>query len=213
MTRLLLVLLCAIPYAGCNGCWDQTAYAGGCYSQAISYAQPLYVKAYAAPVVSYYYVGGSIRAAAVVEAEKRADPDYQDFLDFKAWKAGQQTRAPESPVPDGALPQRQSLIESRCVRCHNPNSPNGPGGGYDFSGPLTAADLKAIKEILPTGKMPKVGSPEAKDFSNELAGALILEAIDKLSDATDAPEPPANLTEEYHDESIPPPPPLPPTEQ
>jgi mono/diheme cytochrome c family protein len=160
------------------GCLPQTAQAGNCYQQAVkAYAAPYYVQ----KAQVYYYVGQNIRAAAVVEAEKANDPDYQQFQEFKKFREEWEAfKAAKSDPPQGALAQQapQTVIQQRCVRCHS-----GPeaADGRDFSGPLTPEDLKAIKEVLPTGRMPKPNSPEAKGFSNELAGEVILNAIDALS--------------------------------
>jgi hypothetical protein len=171
------------------GCLPQTAQAGNCYQQAVkAYVAPHYVQ----KAQVYYYVGQSIRAAAVVEAEKANDPDYQQFQEFKKfreeWEAFKSQQAQQPP--EGALAQQapQTQLQASCVRCHSGAEPK---GGRDFSGLLTADDLKAIKEILPTGKMPPKSAPEARDFSNELAGQVILDAIDQLSaepEAIAAPE-------------------------
>jgi mono/diheme cytochrome c family protein len=159
------------------GCLPSHAHAGNCYQQAVkAYVAPYYAKAQV-----YYYVGQNIRAAAVVEAEKANDPDYQQFQEFKKFREEWEAfKAAKSDPPQGALAQQapQTVLHQRCVRCHSgPDAPE----GHDFSGPLTAVDVKAIKEVLPTGRMPKPNSPEAKGFSNELAGEVILNAIDQLT--------------------------------
>jgi mono/diheme cytochrome c family protein len=181
-------------------CIPHSAHAGNCYQQAVkSYAAPYYVQ----KAQVYYYVGQNIRAAAVVEAEKANDPDYQQFQEFKKFREEWEAfKAAKSDPPQGALAQQapQTVLHQRCVRCHSgPDAPE----GHDFSGPLTAVDVKAIKEVLPTGRMPKPNSPEAKGFSNELAGEVILNAIDALSaEPEELQAPPA--TDD--------PPPLPPEE-
>lgn len=195
MTRLLIVLLAVAAN-------PSASFAGGCYQKA-------FVKSYAvavAPVVQqYYFVGAPIRAEAIVEAEMKSDPEYQDFLDFKAWKAGKQ--APPA-VPDGALAAKATVIDARCIRCHSGPEPK---GGHDFT-TISPDELKLIKEILPTGAMPPPKSEEAKGFTNELAGQLLLDAIDRLEAASPDDPPPAPPEEAP---PLPPeePPPLPPEAQ
>lgn len=179
MTRILLVaLVCLSP---------TLARADGCYQQ--SFSRSYAVKSYVAPVYQQsfiaYYVGAPIRVEAMVQAELKTNPDYQEFKSYQEFKGEFESflkwKQSQSAVPSGALPSQQSLLASRCNRCHSGENPK---GGRDFSGSLTADDLKAIKEILPKGSMPPQNSPEAKDFTNELAGSLILEAIDRLSTDT-----------------------------
>jgi mono/diheme cytochrome c family protein len=141
------------------------------------YAQQKFV----APLVQqFYFVGAPIRAAAIVEAEKRSDPDYQEFLQFKAlreeWGAFQAWQA--QTVPEGALAQQQSAFKQSCVRCHSGDEPK---GGLDLTqAPLSPATVKAIKERLTESLMPPRDSPEGKNFTPEQAGAIVSEAIDLL---------------------------------
>lgn len=194
MTRLLLTVLAFSITA--------TAHAGNCYQQAVkAYAAPYYVQ----KAQVYYYVGANIRTAAILEAEKAADPEWRQFQEFKRfreeWEAFKQQQSQQPPPGAQAQQAPQTQIQASCVRCHSGAEPK---GGRDFSGLLSADDLKAIKEILPSGKMPPPSAPEAKGFSNNLAGQVILDAIDQLTagEVVDGPPP---LPPPQEDAPLPPP--------
>lgn len=166
MTRTFFVVLAVLS--------ANPAYAGGYgYGYHQAYVQPL--------VQTYYFVGQPIRSAAIVEAEKRADPDYQSFLQYKQFKsefeAFQQYQKLQA-APQAAAVQ-QSQMATSCARCHSGDSPKG-GLVLDGKTPIAADALKSIRAKLAKGEMPPAGSPEQKATTNEQAGAILLEAIDLL---------------------------------
>lgn len=162
----LLVLLLAAP-----------AFAGG-YRSSYGYSYFRYVYPQ-----QNFFVGYPIRVAAMVEAEKRADPDYAEFQAFKAWQAQQQAPTQAAPVPAEALAQQApTQLAASCVRCHSGKEPR---GSLDLSSSIDAEALKKIRAKLLAGKMPPPAAPEAKDFSNDLAGQVLLDAIDLLKGPTE----------------------------
>lgn len=171
MTRIFMALAAT---AIING----AAHAGGYGDYRQTYAQPL--------VQTYYFVGQPLRAAAIVEAEKRSDPDYQSFLQYKQFKSEfeafqqyQKLQAAQSPAQPQAVQAPASQMVTSCARCHSGAEPKG-GLVLDGKTPLAPDALKSIRTKLAKGEMPPAGSPEAKATTNEQAGAILLEAIDLL---------------------------------
>jgi len=105
------------------------------------------------PGYTYSHAGAS--AAAV-------DPEYQEFL---AWKAAKANQVKAAVVP-------QSLLQQNCVGCHTTKAD--AKDHFDMSGELTADQkLKAIAAVM-TGKMPKakILDPQVRaDIVAELSGA------------------------------------------
>jgi hypothetical protein len=172
-TRILIVA------ALLGGCFTQTAHASGYGNQFNRYGndydqQPLFV----------YQVGIGVQASALAEAQLRAHPQYPlvqklqeridadpQFLDkLLAVLSGDQPQVLQAP---------QTQLQKSCVRCHSGDEPK---GGLHLTGNLTPATLKAIKAKMAEGAMPPANSPEAKEFSNQAAGDVLLDAIELLSE-------------------------------
>lgn len=123
-------------------------------------AQVVHQQAYASPVVSqhvYYFVGAPVRAEALVEEAKLADPDYQEFLRFKQFQ--QQLREHghhdgETPPPEPAPPrfsQTASVVKTSCISCH---SGQGAKGGLDLTRPIDEGTKWRMFMRAADGSMP-----------------------------------------------------------
>lgn len=106
-----------------------------------------YAAPYVAPLNVYYMVGSAVRAEAIVQQQLNQDPDYKDFLAFKAWK--QQQAAAEQPQ----AMEEQNAVQQHCAMCHGTAEPK--GGFYLDGQPGLSADAvtKAIR-MMATDKMP-----------------------------------------------------------
>lgn len=123
-----------------------------------------YSAAYAAPQV-LYFVGAPLRVQSLVELEKRSDGDYQEYLQFKAWKAGRLTQGQpaqeqptqamtegDSPLPPS--PEPRSGIQQHCALCHGTATPKG-GFYLDGQPGMRPQDVTAALRQIVSGKMPK----------------------------------------------------------
>ena len=102
----------------------------------------------------YLYQHSGVQAAS-------ADPDYQEFL---AWKAAKANQVKAAVVP-------QTLLQQNCVKCHTENAD--AREHFDMSKELTADQkLSAIRAVM-TGKMPKAKTldPQVRaDIVAQLSG-------------------------------------------
>lgn len=178
MIRVLLILSCGLV---CVTSADAGGYGFNLYHRQSFYAQPLQQ--------TFYFVGQPVRAAAILEAEKRADPNYQLFLQFQSLIAAnpqivQQlatAATQQEQQQQAAQEQPQSQLAASCARCHGGAEPKG-GLPLDGSRIISADELRSIKEHLANGTMPPKDSAEAKTFDANAAGAVLVEAIDLLSE-------------------------------
>lgn len=177
MIRGAIVILCGLV---CVTSADAGGYGFNLYHRQSFYAQPLQQ--------TFYFVGQPIRAAAILEAEKRTDPNWQLFLQFQQLIAAnpqivQQlaTAATQQEQQQAAQEQPQSQLAASCARCHGGAEPKG-GLPLDGSRIISADELRSIKEHLANGTMPPKDSAEAKTFDANAAGAVLVEAIDLLSE-------------------------------
>lgn len=131
-----------ISAAACGGGVCQQAVV---VRQKAVYAAPYVAPYVVAPQVSYF-VGAAIRESAIVQQQLNQDPDYKDFLAFKAWK--QQQAEAEQPQA-----MEQNAVQQQCAMCHGTAEPK--GGFYMDGSPGMSAEAitKAIRMIA-SDKMP-----------------------------------------------------------
>lgn len=126
---------------------------------------PYAVQSYvAAPV--YYFVGAPLRAESIVEHQKRSDPDWQEFQQFKAWKAGaaqaqkqpmqhESTAEAHQPMPpQQEIPRSQVNVENICAKCHGKAVPEA-GFFLDGKPGMRAEDITFAIRKVADGSMPK----------------------------------------------------------
>lgn len=137
------------------------AEAGHCHNRQQIVAQ------YVAPVVNYF-IGAPLRAAAIVEAEKRTDPEWSEFQQYKAFKETlrQEQQAEQEPEPP------QSIIVQTCAKCHSGPTPKGElllDGSVPLSGDQTVMSMRRVRD----GSMPPKST-----LSPEVVGDIISEFLD-----------------------------------
>ena len=136
-----------------------TAVLGSC----VNHQQAVVAQQYVAPVQSQvlYFVGAPLRVQSMVEHAKRTDPDYTEFLEFKAWKAGkaQAQQQPQAMTAEGEMvpppnPEPVSLVQQHCAKCHGTATPE---AGYFIDGQpgMRATDVLAALRQVANEKMPK----------------------------------------------------------
>lgn len=135
-----------------------------------------YVAPYVAPLNVMYFVGAAVRSEAIVQKQLQADPDYKEFLEFKAWKQQAAAEAVTEPV-------QQNAVQMFCAKCHGTAEPKGgfymdgqPGMSSDAI--LTAIDAVAI------GKMPK-----DRKLTRDEKNAFLMDIM-KLRHNPEAEQPP-----------------------
>lgn len=155
MKTILALLMLATP-----------TLADHCRKQVVIQSTGQVIVPFAVPVATpvavatpYAYQHSGARAASV-------DPDYAEFLAWKAAKA--------STVKAAAVPQ--TLVTQHCASCHTPGHPNAKQDAIDhldMSKPLTAEQkLDSVKALL-LGTMPKGKTIESQlrsDLVGELSG-------------------------------------------
>lgn len=121
--------------------------------------QAVVARQYVAPVQSQvlYFVGAPLRVQSMVEHAKRTDPDYTEFLEFKAWKAGRNAQqqpqamtAEEVPPPN---PEPQSHVRQHCAKCHSGDTPR--EFILDGQPGMRPQDITASIRKIVSGEMPK----------------------------------------------------------
>jgi len=117
----------------------------------------------------YYFVGQPLRLKALLEAAKRADPQWQEFQRFKQFQ--------QRFSREGALPSRQSaalqttILAQKCARCHTGTAPKG-GLLLDGSQPLESEAKLKVLQAAWSGHMP----PE-RPLSDEETSQLFEELL------------------------------------
>lgn len=156
---------CPQPALACHRC-------GRSASQCIYRAQAI-----VQPVVAYqsvnYFIGAPIRAEAAIAEALRADPAYQEFVRFKAWKDGTHGQPTPAAKPADPLPQPTpdplpaaaefQAVQTNCAKCHSGAT---PAGKITIDGVtrLSPADANRAQLAVLEGRMPKKGqlTPEAR---------------------------------------------------
>jgi hypothetical protein len=148
---------------GLSVCFASSAWAGG-YRAHIVHRYPY---SFVPTQQFFYFVGQPIRVSALVEAEKRADPDYQRFLQFKQYAAGvvAHDRSPTRPAGPSAT------LSRRCGACHSGAAPE---AGLTLDGrqalrpeQITAAQRQVLQRAMPPGE----------PLSNEETHAVLIELL------------------------------------
>lgn len=160
-----------------------TLVAGSCFQSQVSHVSYGHVKsysqAYVAPQV-LYFVGQPIRVQSLIEQQKRSDPDYQEFLEFKAWKAGAATQRQSqqqqekhhgvegTPPPE---PTAGATVRNVCAKCHGKAT---PAGGFFLDGQygIEAESVTKAIRMLASGEMPK-NRELTKDEKNQVLADLL----------------------------------------
>lgn len=148
----------------------QLAEAGGCYSQLSQQV----VAVQAQPVYSYalYFVGAPVRQEALAQKAITSDPEYQEFLEFKEWKASRGLQTPPD-IHDERLPlAAPTVVSTMCIKCHSGEEPKG-----DLRLDVSLTDdvkLKAMRMVW-AGKMP----PTAP-LNNEQAAQMFEELLSQV---------------------------------
>lgn len=118
---------------------------------------------YAAPQQVLYFVGAPLRVQSMIELEKRTDADYQEYLQFKSWKAGRaaqsQQQQPQAMTEGGESlpppnPAPQSHVHQHCSKCHATATPEG-GFFLDGQPGMRPQDVTAALRAIVSGEMPK----------------------------------------------------------
>lgn len=129
-------------------------------------AQPIYAQPYAVN----YFVGAPIRVEAIVQQALRADPQWQEFQQFKQW---QTLRAHEPQATSQAV--ASSLIAANCASCHSGAKP-AKGLVLDGETAVTCEQKLAAMKAVRDGKMPPPNKAAA--LSPEAKGDLLSELLD-----------------------------------
>lgn len=130
------------------------------------------VPQYAVAAQTYYFVGAPLRVESLVQQQLRADGDYQEFLEFKAWKAG---KVSSQVLNQEATPaQPMTAVKHHCARCHGKADPDG-GFFLDGEPGIEATTITQAIRMIGSNKMPKdrVHSPLTREEKNELVGDLL----------------------------------------
>lgn len=136
----------------------------GCFQQQRVIVQPQQTYANV-----YYFVGAPLRQAAVAEKTLRDDPQYQEFLRFKAWQESQKQQTQAAPVE--TLPRVSSPITVHCGRCHGGTAPK---GGFFMDGTdVSASDITKSLRKVAAGEMP----PD-RELTPQEKGALMQALLD-----------------------------------
>lgn len=137
---------------GHDGCFQQR--------QVVIQPQPTYANV-------YYFVGAPLRQAAVAEKTLRDDPQYQEFLRFKAW---QESQAQANQASNERTAPSSSPIAAHCGRCHGGASPK---GGFFLDGQgVSASDITKSLRKVAAGEMPP-NSELTPQEKGELMQALL----------------------------------------
>jgi hypothetical protein len=145
--------------------------------QTISYSSRVqsYQQAYVAPQVMYF-VGAPLRVQSLVEHQQRTDPDYQEFLEFKAWKAGsqQQNQLRQEQLPPPPEAPSGLTVREACSKCHGKATPEGEfflDGQYG----IDAKDVTRAIRMIASGEMPKNRKLTREEKNQVLQDLLSLE--------------------------------------
>lgn len=135
-----------------------TAVLGSCVNQQAVVAQQYVAPVQAAQVL--YFVGAPLRVQSMVEHAKRTDPDYTEFLEFKAWKAGkaQAQQQSQAMTAEGEMvpppnPEPISHVRQHCAKCHSGDTPR--EFILDGQPGMRPQDITASIRKIVSGEMPK----------------------------------------------------------
>jgi mono/diheme cytochrome c family protein len=137
----------------------------------------------AAPQI-FYFVGQPVRIEALLEAEKRRDPEYREFLRFKTFRAEFEAyRESGAANPAGETHTSEQgasvgLVASRCVACHGGAAPEG-GLFLDGRHALTAPQITAAQRRVLRGEMPPSGKLPEAEMNGVLRELLNMEEAGK----------------------------------
>jgi mono/diheme cytochrome c family protein len=130
----------------------------------------------------FYFVGQPVRIEALVEAEKRRDGEYREFLEFKKFRAkfeAYRNRGAAKPAGERDHPvdpnASVAVLASRCSSCHGGAAPEG-GFFLDGRHALTASQITAAQRRVLRGEMPPTGKLPDEEINSVLRELLALEA-------------------------------------
>lgn len=140
-----------------------------------------------------YFVGAPVRVESFVEQQKRADPEWQEFQQFKAWKAGaesaqqtqQQTQQPPpmpQPVTQPEKGRMSLTVSQACGQCHGKADPDG-GFYLDGQHGIEAWRITAAIRAIGSGEMPKNRKLTSHEKNQLLQDLLSLESQDDGADS------------------------------
>lgn len=153
------------------------AQAGTCVQQVVAPVQH-YAAAVTAPYTYQqqvlYFVGAPLRVESMLEQAKRTDGDYQEFMQFKAWKAGAASKLQAMTAPDSVTPPEptpKSYVAQHCGKCHGTATPK---GGYFLDGQsgIQPGSITAALRSIISGEMPK-DHQLSREEKNQLLGELL----------------------------------------
>lgn len=151
--------------------------------QSVAHSYAAIQPAYASQTL--YFVGAPVRVESMVEQQKRSDPDWQEFLQFKAFRAGvesqKQTQQQQQTHTGGASSAGLTVREA-CAACHGKPSPAGEFFLDGAQGIEASRVTKAIRAIA-TGEMPK-----DRKLTREQKNALLADLL-KLEEEQTPPIP------------------------
>jgi hypothetical protein len=121
---------------------------------------------YVAPVspVVNYFVGAPVRMEAMIAAELKSDPAWQEFQEFRALRSSAGNAAHSPPCdceaatppptpPPGAFSQSAlPALDSTCIKCHSPDVAK---GGFAIGDRLEFGTKQAMADAVSSGSMPK----------------------------------------------------------
>ncbi len=122
----------------------------------------------------FYFVGQPLRIAALWEAEKRADPDYQRFLQFQSLRG----QAEPAPSPAASASGAAAILIRRCAACHGGAAPQG-GLRLDGKTPLTAAQVTNAQRRVLRREMPPAEPLSEVEIGQALPALLSLERTER----------------------------------
>lgn len=175
---VILATGCAAAFALADLSFGDQCATGTCRNVVHKAAVVHHQQAYVAPVVSqnvYYFVGAPVRAEALIEEAKLADPDYQEFLQFKEWRARIHDQQPADDLPPAEpspeepprFSSTDSVINTSCISCHSGETPK---GNLDVTKPLDEGAKWRMFMRAAQGDM-----PPAKPLDNEQLRELLIE--------------------------------------
>jgi hypothetical protein len=155
-----------------------------CQQSVVVRQKAVYAVPYVAPAQVFYFVGSQIRSEAIVQKQMQEDPEYQEFLEFRAWKQRQAQTAAEAP-PE---PVQQNAVQRQCASCHGSAEPKGSYYLDGTSGMSAEAITKAIRMIA-ADKMPppESGHRLTREEKNELLNTLL--SLEANGEPPPEPEP------------------------
>jgi len=118
------------------------------------------------------FVGAPYRVEALVEQQKLADPDYQEFVQFKQFKSQFQAFMQSKDGVQAQVQIEQSPVQQHCASCHATGKPQSTK--FNSDEPPT---LESLKKILgrvtadaDSGQMPP---PDKHPISADQRGELL----------------------------------------